>query len=86
MIKQLLLDELDRLQNTNEVMDEKQLFVESIQKLIRELTANTQQLGREFEIRQILAEVAAKKSEEGANEMIYYVASGLFGVASFGTT
>lgn len=73
MLKQLLLDELARLQNTNEKVEEKSVYVESIQKLIRELTANRHTLGREFDIQQIHEEIASKKNAEGTDDMANFV-------------
>lgn len=73
MLKQLLLDELNRLQNTHERVEEKSVYVESIQKLLRELTANRSKLGREFEIQQIHKEIASKKNVEGTDDMANFV-------------
>ena len=63
MIKQLLLDELARLTNTHEVIEEKQVYIESIKKLIYDLTANRDKLDRDFQIMLVQEELIAKKQK-----------------------
>jgi hypothetical protein len=68
MLKQLLLDELNRLTNTHEVIEEKMVYTESLRKVIKELTANRDSLARDFEIRQAQDELIAMKRKEGDDE------------------
>ena len=75
MLKQLLLDELGRLTNTHEVLEEKGVYIESLQKVIKELTANRDDLAREFQIGQVQEEFIALKSRDSSDDMVNFVAS-----------
>lgn len=86
MLKQLLLDELNRLTNTHEVIEEKAVYVESLRKVINELTANRDHLERVFEIKQVQDEFIAQKSENSSDDMVNFVLSRLPGVVLFEMT
>ncbi len=73
MIKQQLLDELERLQKTNEQIEERTLYVESLRKLIQELDANSKQLDEDFVIRQNQEHLNAQKNEDESESLILYV-------------
>lgn len=73
MLKQLLVEELNRLTNTNEVIEEKVVYVESLKKLIRDLTANRDILARDFHYKEMNDEFVANKEKDKSDDMANFV-------------